>query len=210
MIRMFLATLVVMVGAASSQAALLAGYNFNSGFAASYTDSDISATSITGTGFTNTSQTLQWGANANGSYNNPASLTLSSVKFFSVQKVSFDLIKWGNQFAQVQAQVTVGGTSLTPAATTGVAATPSTFARTADFTVGGPLGGIGATYNNVTSRYELVISIARRSGGGSASPALDNLQIEGIVPEPASMAVFGGLGLVGMAYRRRMKKAVSA
>ncbi len=47
----------------------------------------------------------------------------------------------------------------------------------------------------------------RNVGAGSGSIFIDNFNVDGVVPEPASIAVFAGLGLTGFAVRRRMSKA---
>lgn len=54
----------------------------------------------------------------------------------------------------------------------------------------------------------VTFTFARRSiNNGTANMLIDNLQVNGVIPEPASMAIFGVLGLAGVVYRRRMNKA---
>jgi hypothetical protein len=54
----------------------------------------------------------------------------------------------------------------------------------------------------------VTFTFARRSiNNGTANMLMDNLQVNGVIPEPASMAIFGVLGLAGVVYRRRMNKA---
>ena len=55
----------------------------------------------------------------------------------------------------------------------------------------------------------VTFTFARRSTNldGTANMLMDNLQVNGVIPEPASMAIFGVLGLAGVVYRRRMNKA---
>lgn len=38
------------------------------------------------------------------------------------------------------------------------------------------------------------------------TPVIDNFKVDGVVPEPASMAVFAVLGIAGMAAKRRFRR----
>lgn len=51
---------------------------------------------------------------------------------------------------------------------------------------------------------------SKASAGGVAvptfTPIIDNFKVDGVVPEPASMAVFAVLGIAGMAAKRRFRR----
>jgi hypothetical protein len=58
------------------------------------------------------------------------------------------------------------------------------------------------------SAPSVTFTFARKvNAPGSSTIQIDNFNIDGVVPEPASMAVFAGLGLVGAAMRRRNRKS---
>jgi hypothetical protein len=65
------------------------------------------------------------------------------------------------------------------------------------------------TYNLAFNHgSSITFTFARRTvTPGSSTMFVDNFEVDGVVPEPASMAVFAGLGLAGFAIRRRNRKA---
>jgi hypothetical protein len=211
MVRFLLSTLVVLMGAASSQAALLASYNFSTNLSSSYVD-PLLLSSSTISNSPNTTFIAQnaalggtgrFSSTTSGTYNTAGSFTISADRQFRVDKVTFDLFKYVSTSNQGRVQVSAGGVNRQSNSTTG-SGVDSLVAQTLDYT---NVGGVLATFNTVSSKWELTLALQTRSSGGSVSRGIDNLQIDGIVPEPASMAVFGVLGLAGVAYRRRFKKS---
>lgn len=201
MIRLFTALAMALLCSVNAQAALLASFNF---------DTNLNATSTnpymgTVTGFTPISSRMiqvagqgvggtgagQFINTTNTSFLDSATLTLSRTAGLEVHSLKFDIRKLVAS-NNGELRITNNRTSdvfVVPANSTSWS-TPVTY---------------NLSFNQSNS---ITFTFARRitSAGGGAMQ-IDNFEVDGYVPEPASMAVFAGLGLAGFAIRRRNRKA---
>jgi hypothetical protein len=126
----------------------------------------------------------------------------SATGIYNVSSVSFGYASNGNGFSAVQLQVsTNGGTTFSPVgAVIPLASTPGTA-----ITINVPFG---VTINQSQLILRLLFT-GGQSNGVDLQFQLDNLQINGTVPEPATVA--GGLlGVLGLCWfqRRRLIRSV--
>lgn len=199
MIRLFTALAMALLCSVNAQAALLASFNF---------DTNLNATStypgVTVTGFTPISSRMvqvagqgvggtgagQFVNTTNQAFLDSATLTLSRAAGLTVNSLTFDIRKLiGNN----------GELRITNNVTSDVFTVP---ANSTSWTT-------PVTYNlSANQGSSITFTFARRiTSAGSGTIQIDNFEVDGVVPEPASMAVFAGLGLAGFAIRRRNRKA---
>jgi hypothetical protein len=205
MIRVLTALALGLICSVNAQAALLASYNFN--LASPGLGATTVAPGVTAGAFTSSAPgsvnragnaALFAQTNSTSSFVNQATVQISQpVLGIHITQIKFDLAR--------AAGANVGnGTVFITNNING-----ETFTATSTSTTFGT-----QTWNlspGVTSLSPIIFTFSQR-WDGIGPPAtrtqlrIDNFEINGTVtPEPASMAVFGILGLAGVAYRRRMK-----
>lgn len=200
MIRLFTALAMALLCSVNAQAALLASFNFNTNLNATST-----YPGVTVTGFTPISSRMVYNATAgvggsgagqfinttNQSFVDSATLTLSRAAGLTVNSLTFDIRKlMGSTNGELRISNNVTTDVFTVPANSTTWTTPVTYNLSANQ---GP---------------SITFTFARRTtAAGSSTMFIDNFEIDGVVPEPASMAVFAGLGLAGFAIRRRNRKA---
>lgn len=199
MVRLALSVALGLMLCVNAQAALLAKYSFATDLSPTFVEGGVSATAID-----SPLNRLSWSANDGGTMVSTAtglqtfvdagSFTVSStdpLKTIKFDSIAFDLRALSVVDGEIQITNNVNADVFTTAFDETSPFVPKSFAFTPNFYA-----------NSVT------FTIARRATQpGSASFSLDNLEVNGVIPEPASMAVFGVLGLAGFVYRRRMNKA---
>jgi hypothetical protein len=206
MIRVLTALSLGLICSINAQAALLAKYSFASDLAA---DAGSVAPGVTAGAFTSLAPGSISRTNANLARLNNTSVTASFVNAATVQishpapgifinQIKFDLNRAGT--------AAIGnGTLLITNNING-----ETFSVTSTST-----SFITQTWNlspGFRSTSPIIFTLSQKWDGlggptiTGTTLRLDNFEIYGsVVPEPASMAVFGVLGLAGIAYRRRLK-----
>ena len=197
--RFFTSIIFSFLFAANAQAALIASFNFNSNLNVTSKDA-----SVTVAGFTPISSRMAYaptsgvdnsGAgwftlNSTTSFQDAASLTLSRSAGVSAETVSFQMKK-GAVGGDMELRITNS--------------------RTDDvFILQANSGSFVAQNLNLKGNSSPSIAFTfafRNVASGSGSIFIDNFRVDGIVPEPGSIAVFAGLGLAGFGVRRRIKKS---
>jgi hypothetical protein len=182
----------------NAQAALLASYTFATDLSATTVAAGATASALTPIS-SRVAHTSDFGGAAQftgvgqPTFFPSAAFTITAndpLKKMLVETLSFDLRKLVGANGELQITNDVDGqVFLAQATSTSYTAQPFVFSPK-------------LLTNSVTFTF------ARRSfDSGTANMLIDNLQVNGVIPEPASMAIFGVLGLAGVVYRRRMNKA---
>jgi hypothetical protein len=181
----------------SADAALLVTYNFNGGNQTSFTESPISGGAFTpgsalqGAGLVTPTypggpwtQAYQLASTTSSGFGSPVTFTITSPIGMTIESISFDF----------GAGINRGEIRLSNNVTTEQKVFSSPFN-----------GFVPNSYSFLTpiNGTSITFTFETRSTAGQFSPALDNVSLYGVVPEPASMGVFCGLGLVGFLARRR-------
>ncbi|MEI8022452.1 MAG: hypothetical protein WCH39_29855, partial [Schlesneria sp.] len=172
----------------NAQAALLTSFNFNTNLSPTTTSPGVTVTGLTpvqarvsqvnnlGVGGTGAAQ---FASVPNQTYLNSATLTLSGVPSIQVDSLKFDLAK--------NLGAAGGSLKITNNVNYDVYEVSTNSTTFSSKTI---------TFNPIISTSgSIVFTIARKSDSSNSSALLmDNLEVYGVVPEPASMAVFAGLG----------------
>jgi hypothetical protein len=200
MIRVLTALALTLICSVNAQAALLAGYNFTSSLGASTTLPGVTAGAFTGVSPGNISLGSGRGVlnqTSSTSFVNQASVQIQQpVLGVQITQIKFDLARaTGGSVGNGTIRITNNINGETFEATS-----------TSNSTFGTQTWNLSPGFHT-TSPIVFTISQKWDNAGGSRTQLrIDNFEINGnVVPEPASMAVFGVLGLAGIAYRRRLK-----
>lgn len=183
----------------SAQAALLANYTFATNLSPTTVAAGVTVSALTPISNrvaqvgTDGGVAQFQGVGITSPFTDSATFTLTAndpSKKMLVETLSFDLRKLVGANGELQITNNVDGqVFLATASSTSYTAQPFVFSPK-------------LLTNSVTFTF------ARRSlNAGTANMLIDNLNVNGVIPEPASMAIFGVLGLAGVVYRRRMNKA---
>jgi hypothetical protein len=205
MIRVLAALSLGLICSINAQAALLAKYSFTSNLAA---DAGSVAPGVTAGAFTS----LAPGSVSNASGRARFDVTSSTASFVNQATVQISEPVFGIYINQIKFDLSRVGTAAIGNGTLlitnningetfSVASTSSSF--------------ISQTWNlspGFSSTSPIIFTLSQKWDGvggptiTGTTLRIDNFEINGAkVPEPASMAVFGVLGLAGIAYRRRLK-----
>ena len=201
MIRLFSALAIALLCSVNAQAALLASFNFDTNLNATSTAPGVTVTGFTPLGVTpRMTQVAGQGVGGTGagqfsntnsqSFTDSATLTLSRAAGLTVSSLKFDIRKLVGNNGELRITNNVTSDVFTVPANSTSWTSPVTYNLSA---------------NQGTS---ITFTFARRiTSAGNGIMQIDNFDVDGVVPEPASMAVFAGLGLAGFAIRRRNRKA---
>lgn len=198
MLRLIPVLVIALLLGQSSNAALLVTYNFNSGNQTSFAETPISggaftpASPLQGSGLATPTfpggpwtQGYRLGSTTGTSFGSPVSFTLSSPIGMTIESINFDF-GTGLNLGQIRLSNNVTSEQATFSSPfNGYSAYSYSFLT--------PINGTSITFS-----FEI-----RSTSGGTFNPVVDNVNLNGVVPEPASLSVFCGLGLVGFLARKR-------
>ena len=197
MFKLVKALMFAVVLGQAADAALLVTYDFNSGNAPSFVQGPLSAgafvpgSPLQGAGLVTPtypggpwSQAYQLASTNNSVFTSPNTFTITSPIGVLIQSISFDLGA-GFNLGQVQ---------LSNDVTSEIVVFNAPFNSFANKT---------ATFATPISANSITFTLLVRSTGGNFSPAVDNVNLSGVVPEPASMGIFAALGALGLVARKR-------
>jgi hypothetical protein len=201
MIRFFTALALGLFCSINAQAALIAKWDFSTNLNPTYSQPNVG---FTVTGFTpiqsrmvqvgtggNPGGAGQFISTSNTSYLDSSTLVLARAAGVTVATFSFDIKRTStssNGMIRISNNVNSQVFEVAANSSSWTAITPVTFT--------------GLSAPSVTFTFARRVNVP-----GSSTIQIDNFNIDGVVPEPASMAVFAGLGLVGAAMRRRNRKS---
>jgi hypothetical protein len=201
MIRVLTALALGLICGVNAPAALIASYDFNAntGVASSFqTGVGFTAGSLTATsGFSTTFPTAngsgvaQFQVTNSGTFQDRGFVTFSRAAGVTIDSIDFVARKLGAN-GTLQVTNNVNSEVYTVPVTSNPAFSPKVTINFANL-----------QSNSITLRFWV-----KSDTGSNSTIQIDNLNVNGTVPEPGSMAVFGVLGLAGIAYRRRLNARV--
>jgi hypothetical protein len=199
----------------NAQAAVVATYNFNSNLSASFSQQGVGFTagaftpsSLPGTvirtplvGVGTTGAGVFGSTGNRNSFVNQATVTLSRAAGVTVRSLNFDIRR--SAIPLLNSNGTLRISNNLNSKVFDIVVTNSAFPNNQTITFDTALASSSITFTFSTKAAPSNAIIKP-----SFTPIIDNVNVDGVVPEPASMAVFVGLGIAGMAARRRFRQEV--